>query len=68
MKITFDKQANAAYIYLKDIKSGEVVKTISINDTINIDLDKEGRTLGIEILEATHNLPARALNTAEIIG
>ena len=49
MKITFDKEADAADIYFKDIQSGEVVQTISLNDSVNVDLDSEGKTLGIEI-------------------
>ena len=68
MKITFDKEADAAYIYFKEIGEGEVSQTICLNDSINVDLDKDGRTLGIEILDATHNLPSSTLRTAEIIG
>jgi len=67
MKITFDKQADAAYIYFKDIFPGEVVQTISLNDSVNIDLDSENKTLGIEILNATKNLPLNALNSAVMI-
>ena len=66
-KITFDKEADAAYIYLKDILPGEVSQTISLNDSVNIDLDKDGKTLGIEILDATKNLPANALKSAILI-
>jgi len=64
MKITFDKEADAAYIYLKEISSGEVTQTISINNSVNIDLDAEGKTLGIEILNATKNLPSDTLKLA----
>jgi len=67
MKITYDKVADAAYIYFKDISPGEVTNTISLNDNINIDLDKEGKTLGIEILNASQNLPNMALKSATII-
>ena len=67
MKITLDKEADAAYIYFKDISDGEVEKTISLNDSINIDLDKEGKTLGIEILDASKNLPLNALKSAVLI-
>jgi uncharacterized protein YuzE len=58
MKIEFDKDADAVYIYFKEIKEGEVAQTISLNDSINVDLDAEGRTIGIEILNASKNLPA----------
>lgn len=49
MKITLDKEADAAYVYFKEIVSGEVAKTISLDDSINIDLDSKGQILGIEI-------------------
>lgn len=61
MKIELDKEADAAYIYFKDISAGEVKNTISLNDEINIDLDTEGKILGIEILEASKNLPKTGL-------
>ena len=64
MRTEFDKEANAAYVYFKEIKVGEVAKTISLNDSINIDLDAEGKTIGIEILDASINLPANVLKTA----
>ncbi|MFA5174198.1 MAG: DUF2283 domain-containing protein [Candidatus Pacearchaeota archaeon] len=67
MKITFDKEADAAYIYLKEISPGEIVKTISLNDSVNIDLDSENRTIGIEILDASKNLPSNALSSAILI-
>jgi len=67
MKITYDKDVNVAYLYFKDISPGEVNSTISLNDNINIDLDKNGKTLGIEILNASQNLPSTALKSAEII-
>ena len=67
MRITLDKEADAAYIYFKEISPGEASKTISLNDSINIDIDSEGKTLGIEILDANKNLPLSAINSAEII-
>ncbi len=67
MRITFDKEADAVYIYLKEISEGEVNKTISLNESINIDLDKYGRALGIEVLDATKNLPPSTLKSAVLI-
>ena len=64
MRITFDKEADAAYIYFKNIFPGEVKTTISLNESVNIDLDEEGKTLGIEILEASKNLPSESLKSA----
>jgi uncharacterized protein YuzE len=67
MKITFDKEADAVYIYFKDIAEGEVAQTISLNEEVNIDLDVNGKTIGIEILEASKNLPPNAINSAVLI-
>jgi uncharacterized protein YuzE len=67
MRVTFDSGADSAYIYFKKISTGEVKKTISLNDSINIDLDSEGKTLGIEIINASKNLPENTLKTCEII-
>ncbi len=64
MKMRLEIDADAAYVYFKEIADGEVDKTVSLNDAINIDIDKEGRALGIEILEASKHLPKSALTGA----
>lgn len=64
MKITFDKDADAVYIYFKEISPGEVKNTISLNDSVNIDFDEEGKILGIEILDASKNLSSDTLKSA----
>jgi len=64
MKITLDKEADAAYIYFKEISAGEVTNTISLNESVNIDFDKEGKTIGIEIIDASKNLPLNTLKSA----
>jgi len=63
MRTEFDKEANAAYVYFKDISEGEVAETISLNDSVNVDLDKNGKVLGIEILDASEHLPSSSLKT-----
>jgi uncharacterized protein YuzE len=63
MRQEFDKEADAAYIYFKDISAGEVAQTISLNESVNIDLDKDGKVLGIEILDASEHLPSSALKS-----
>ena len=68
MKIEIDKESDAAYIYFKDISPGEVAKTISLNDSINVDLDEDGKTIGIEILDASKNLPVSSFNSVKIVG
>ena len=63
MKTEFDKEADAAYIYFKEIGSGEVTETISLNNSVNIDLDRNGKVLGIEILDASEHLPSSSLKS-----
>ena len=58
----YDKEADAAYIYLKDIGKGDVIKTypcnpVDVQGQINLDFDKNGCLLGIEVLDAKKKLP-----------
>jgi uncharacterized protein YuzE len=50
MKINYDKVADAIYFC---IKAGKVAKTIPVNQHLNIDVDNNGETIGIELLEAS---------------
>lgn len=74
MKATYDRSVNAAYIYLADgIGAGEVRRTYpcdpgEVNGQINLDFAKDGRLLGIEVLDASRLLPRELLDQAEIIG
>ncbi|GAA1375451.1 DUF2283 domain-containing protein [Luteococcus sanguinis] len=58
----YDAEADAAYIYLVNkIEPGEVAKTIpvpSLGDPwiVNVDVDEQGRLLGLEVLAANHLL------------
>ena len=58
MKVTYDKEADAAYIYLKDkIDKGEIKDTISMNENIILDFDSKKKLIGIEILSASKITP-----------
>ncbi|MDO8623763.1 MAG: DUF2283 domain-containing protein [bacterium] len=57
MKITYDKIANAAYMTLR---KGKVAKTVEMSDSVIVDLDKKGHMLGIEMLDASNQLPSGA--------
>jgi uncharacterized protein YuzE len=50
MKIEYDKEADAVYIYLQQ---KEAAKTIELSEIVKVDLDKEGKLIGIEVLNAT---------------
>jgi len=50
MKIEYDKKADAVYIYLQE---KEAAKTIELSETVKVDLDKEGKLIRVEVLNAT---------------
>lgn len=50
MKIEFDKQADALYIYIQE---KEVAKTKEIEEGLLIDFDKDNLLIGVEILDVT---------------
>lgn len=68
VRVTYDKLADAAYIYLKDIQDGEAVQQLRPTSNILLDLDHEGRLIGIEVLQASKTLPTGLLLTAEVDG
>lgn len=72
LRVTFDRGANAAYIYLVPIGRGEAVHTGQVDDDhlhgmINLDFNKAGRLIGLEVLNATKLLPYEVLERAERI-
>lgn len=68
MKFEYDKDVDAAYIYLEDtIGNGEVDKTIELNNNIIIDFDKKGKLIGIEILDASKVLNQKSLLKAKLM-
>jgi len=50
MKIEYDKEVDALYIRLQE---KYVAKTLEIQEGINIDIDEDGKLVGLEILDAT---------------
>jgi uncharacterized protein YuzE len=58
MKITYDKIADAMYIYLR---KGKVTKTIKVKNNLLIDLDKKGGVLGIEMLDVSRQIPKKEI-------
>ena len=66
MKATYDKEADAAYIYLKEnIGKGEIKSTISMNENIILDFDKDKKLIGIEILSASKIIPTSSISTLQ---
>ena len=48
LKLTVDLETGASYLRIKE---GEYAGTVSVRDVINVDVDKAGNVLGIEILQ-----------------
>jgi uncharacterized protein YuzE len=67
MKITYDKSSDAAYIQF-DIEDAEKLEHDHVEGEwpINIDISKDGKVMGIEILDASHVLSPKVLETGEI--
>ena len=57
MKINYDKTADAIYILIK--KTAKIKKTVKIDAGILVDLDSKGNVCGIEILDASRQLPKK---------
>lgn len=67
MKLTYDKDVDAAYIYLEyPIKSKEIKKTVTLNENINLDFDNKGKLMGVEILDASKIINKTTLLKAKV--
>lgn len=71
LKVTYDKTADAAYVYFTDPEVRRKVASmypcdpVDVDGMINLDFDEDGRVVGIEILGARSKLPAYLLQRAE---
>ena len=68
LRVTFDPEVNAAYIYLADEpalgwRHGRTVPVdpVEIGGMVNIDLDDDGRLIGLEVMDARSLLSDRIL-------
>ncbi|PVE98019.1 MULTISPECIES: DUF2283 domain-containing protein [unclassified Microbacterium] len=75
MKITYDAEADAAYISIVErIGAGDAVQQVSFIDTpngesqLNLDFDAAGRLLGVEVLVASKALASEVLASAAAPG
>jgi uncharacterized protein YuzE len=67
MRVTYDPAADAAYVYLVDrIAPGEAKRQVmALDGSVVLDLDSEGRLLGVEVLAAKQLLRPETIETAE---
>jgi len=59
MKATYDKTADAMYLYAR---RGKVARTIDFTDDVIVDFDKKGTILGIEILGVREKIGKKDLD------
>lgn len=62
MKISYDKEVDAAYIKLSD---GEPSGVIEMAEGVNLDVTEKGEITGIEILDASKKFPLKSLFVCE---
>ena len=67
MKLEYDKEVDAAYIYIdEEVKNKKATKTIELDDNIIIDFDNKGKLIGVEILDASKVLNKEVLHEARV--
>jgi uncharacterized protein YuzE len=52
MRFELDTEVNALYIYFREIAPGAVARTIELEEGVNLDVDDQGRVLGLEFVDA----------------
>jgi uncharacterized protein YuzE len=60
MKITYDKSADAMYIYLNPKR--KIAKTMPLSESLLLDVDKKGNAVGLEILFVSSGKDVKNLN------
>ncbi len=64
MKLEYNKEVDAAYIYLEDVGK-KSSKTVEISEHIVLDFNEKGKIIGIEILDASKMLNKKTLLEAQ---
>ncbi|MBN2454030.1 DUF2283 domain-containing protein [Candidatus Woesearchaeota archaeon] len=63
MRIDYDEDADAMYIYLRE---GEFGHNKVIDDRTIMDYDKKGELLGIELLQVSKRMPKESLARVDL--
>ena len=63
MKLEYDKDVDAKYIYIESpLKDGKIKKTIELNENIILDFDENDKLVGVEVLSASKVLSKKVLS------
>jgi uncharacterized protein YuzE len=73
MRVTYDAEADASFIYLVEIGTGEVERSMLVDRSMEMGsvfacFNRDGRLVGIEVLGARRYVPQEVLDQAERIG
>ena len=60
MKITYDPEADALYIGIREVHRAD---SVDIEEGVTVDLDSEGLLIGLEILDASKRMTLEELTT-----
>lgn len=63
MKIQYDKLADAMYICLKKAK---IKKTIKMKNRLIVDIDKDGKIVGMEVLGISSQIPKNQIGKIQM--
>lgn len=63
MKIQYDKQADALYIYLG---KGRVKKTVKTGKNMLVDFDAKDRVVGVEFYKISRSVPKKKLQSISL--
>jgi uncharacterized protein YuzE len=69
VRIEYDRATDQAYIYLREIAAGDARTQVPVfQDGIHIvlDLDVEGRLIGLDVMGASGSLPRDLLDKATV--
>jgi len=58
MKITYDPEADALYIGIREVQPAD---SVDIEEGVTADLDSEGHIIGLEILDASKRMTLEEL-------
>lgn len=65
MKLKYDKISDAAYMRIAD---GKISSTVEVSEHVNVDLDSNGKIVGIEILDYSSNNDVNLLESFVVNG
>ena len=67
MKLEYDQEVDAAYIYIdKKTEQNKIKETLSLNEDIILDFDCYKKLIGIEVLNASKHLRKNILQESII--